>query len=159
MRSIWDQLVRVEEGDLTFPSLKLQEAVLHLLALFWTDTAADTSTIIEGKAVIHFSGVLGIHPLRLAYRTAYDYTPTLSAIIWTGRLILLELALPRCSYETLDTPWPARHAYPDQYARLAHQIRPRYLQRGSSSPMGYLIERLQHGRAIARREGARTNIS
>ena len=25
--------------------------------------------------------------------------------------------------------------------------------------MGYLIERLQHGRAIAKREGARTNIS
>jgi hypothetical protein len=34
-----------------------------------------------------------------------------------------------------------------------------YLQRGSFSPMGYLIKRLQHSRAIARREGPRTSIS
>jgi hypothetical protein len=33
------------------------------------------------------------------------------------------------------------------------------LQRGSVSPVGYLIERLQHGRAIARREGTRTYIA
>jgi hypothetical protein len=42
---------------------------------------------------------------------------------------------------------------------LCMDMRRRYLQRGSFSPMGYLIKRLQHGRAIARREGPRTNIS
>lgn len=39
------------------------------------------------------------------------------------------------------------------------EIRPRYLQRGTFAPLGHFIERLQHGRAIAKREGARTNIS
>jgi hypothetical protein len=34
-----------------------------------------------------------------------------------------------------------------------------YLQQGSFSLIGYLIERLQHGRAIAKREGPRTNIT
>jgi hypothetical protein len=42
--------------------------------------------------------------------------------------------------------------------RLRYDIRPRYMERGCLAPMGYLIERRQHGRAIARREGPRTNI-
>jgi hypothetical protein len=115
--------------------------------------------VLEGKAIIHFSGVLGIHPYELAYRTAYDYTPYLAALMWMGRLIILEYALPLRAYTTLDIPWPARASYEDQGKRLCVEIRPRYLQRGSFSPMGYLIERLQHGRAIAKREGPRTNIS
>jgi hypothetical protein len=32
-------------------------------------------------------------------------------------------------------------------------VLPLYLQRGSMSPIGYLIERSQQGRAIAKREG------
>jgi hypothetical protein len=42
--------------------------------------------------------------------------------------------------------------------RLRYDIRPRYMERGCLAPMGYLIERRQHSRAIARREGPRTNI-
>lgn len=115
--------------------------------------------MLEGKAIVHFSGVLGIHPYKLAYRTAYDYTPYLSALLWIGRLIILEYALPLRGYTTLDVLWPARAAYADQGKRLCVEIRPAYLQRGSLSPIGYLIERLQHGRAIAKREGPRTNLS
>jgi hypothetical protein len=42
--------------------------------------------------------------------------------------------------------------------RLRYYIRPRYMERGCLAPVGYLIERRQHGRAVARREGPRTNI-
>jgi hypothetical protein len=138
-------------------SLRISETVFQLLVMFWTDLSTDG--VLESKAIVHFSGVLGIHPYELAYRTAYDYTPYLSALLWVGRLLILEYALPLRAYTTLDVPWPARAAYADQGKRLCAEVRPKYLQRGSLSPMGYLIERLQHGRAIAKREGPRTNIS
>jgi hypothetical protein len=138
-------------------SSRISETVFQLLVLFQTDLSTDG--ISESKAIVHFSGVLGIHPYQLAYRTAYDYTPYLSALPWNSRLIILEYALPLRAYTTLDMPWPARAAYADQGKRLCAKIRPTYLQRGSLSPTGYLIERLQHGRAIAKREGPRTNSS
>lgn len=102
--------------------------------------------------------MLRIHPQELAYHTAYNYTPFLSALLWVGRLVVLEYALPLRGYHTLQSPWPARATYANHVERLCGQIRPKYLQQGSSSPIGYLIERLQHGRAVARYKGARTNI-
>ena len=47
--------------------------------MFWTDISTDGP--VEGKAIVHFSGVLRIYPYELAFRTAYDYTPYLSALI------------------------------------------------------------------------------
>ena len=67
--------------------------------MFWTDISTDGP--VEGKAIVHFSSVLRIHPHELAFRTAYDYTPYLSALIWIGRLIVLEYALPLREYSTL----------------------------------------------------------
>jgi hypothetical protein len=49
------------------------ETILRLLVPFWTDTSIDGDP--GAKAVIHFSGVLGIHLYKLHLRTAYDYTP------------------------------------------------------------------------------------
>ncbi|KAF1836918.1 hypothetical protein BDW02DRAFT_614119 [Decorospora gaudefroyi] len=132
----------------------ISETVFQLLVMFWTDLSADG--VLEGKAIIHFSGVLGIHPYELAYRTAYDYTPYLSALLWVGRLVILEYALPLRAYTTLDVPSPARATYVDQGKRLCADIPPVYLQRGSFSPMGYLIERLQHGSRITMQESRQT---
>ncbi|EOA83050.1 uncharacterized protein SETTUDRAFT_29353 [Exserohilum turcica Et28A] len=39
---------------------------------------------------MHFSGVLGIHPTELCFRKPYDYTPFISALLWVGRLIILD---------------------------------------------------------------------
>lgn len=154
---VWLGLTIIGSSDLgSPPSLRISETVFQLLVMFWTDLS--TNGVLESKAIVHFSGVLGIHPYELAYRTAYDYTPYLSALLWVGRLLILEYALPLRAYTTLDIPWPARAAYADQGKRLCAEIRPTYLQRGSLSPIGYLIERLQHGRAIAKREGPRTNL-
>jgi hypothetical protein len=133
------------------------EKLFQLFVMFWTDLSPDG--MMHRNAIVHFSGVLGIHPTELCFRRPYDYTPYLSALIWVGRLIILEYALPLAAYNHLQIPWPSRTAYSDQAQRLREDIRPRYLQRGSLVPTAYLIERLQHGRAIARREGPRTNIS
>ena len=51
----------------------------YILVLFWTDTSIDGD--LGAKAVVYFSDVLGIHPYKLTLRTAYDYTPYLSALI------------------------------------------------------------------------------
>lgn len=80
-------------------------------------------------------------------------------MIWVGRLILLEYALPLRAYMYLKVPWPAKTTYCDQAQRLTDQIHTKYMQRGCFSPLGYMDERLHHGRMIAAREGRRTNIS
>lgn len=157
MDYIWVELHTATRAAVGAPSSpELLEKVFQLFVIFWTDFSPDGS--MDRSPIVHFSGVLGIHPQELLYRRAYDYTPYLSALIWVGRLIILEYALPLREYGHLTTPWPARMSYSDQVARLCEQIRPKYLLRGSISPIGYLIERLQHGRAIAKREGSPTNI-
>jgi hypothetical protein len=59
----------------------LLEEIFYLLVLFWTDNDTYSDCIREARAIIYFSGVLGIHPLELAYCSAYDYLLTLSALI------------------------------------------------------------------------------
>lgn len=135
----------------------LKENMFQLFAMFWTDISRDGR--METCALVHFTGVLGIHPQELAYRTAYAFTPALSALIWIGRLILLEYALPLQAYSYLKLPWPTRTQYPDQVQRLRDQIHPKYMRRGCFSPLGYMCERMHHARTIANREGPRTNIS
>jgi hypothetical protein len=157
MEAVWKAIAKLQAERTDLIPASLLELVFQLLVLFWTDVATDG--VLETKAVVHFSGVLGIHPNELAFRTAYDYTPYLSAMIWVGRLVVLEYVLPLRPYQSLETKWPERAAYTNQVERFCGQIRPKFLQRGSVSPIGYLIERLQHGRAIAKREGPRTNIS
>lgn len=162
MNHIWSRLSIVSQqadcGVLLQPSLDVvHENLFQLLVMFWTDLSHDGN--MSRSAIMHFSGVLGIHPTELCFRKPYDYTPFISALLWVGRLIILEYALPLAPYNHLKAPWPERTVYPDQAQRLREHIRSKYLQRGSLAPAGYLIERLQHGRAIARREGPRTNIS
>jgi hypothetical protein len=103
--------------------------------------------------MMNFSSILGIHPTELCFCKPYDYTPFILALLWVGRLIILEYALLLVLYNHLKVPWPERTVYVDQAQRLREHIRPKYLQQGSLAPAGYLIERLQHRRAIARREG------
>jgi hypothetical protein len=77
---VWLGLITTGSGNPGSPSsLQLSETVFQLLVMFWTDLSTDG--VFESKAIVHFSRVLGIHPYKLAYRTAYDYTPYLSALL------------------------------------------------------------------------------
>ncbi|KAH7327563.1 hypothetical protein BKA65DRAFT_435308 [Rhexocercosporidium sp. MPI-PUGE-AT-0058] len=97
---------------------------------FWTfrSTTGDVAPLV----LVHFTSILGIHRRALAYKSAYSYTPILSALIWIGRLLFLEYALPLHAYSTLAWPWPARDSYADQTERL-EQIRVKYLLRDNPS--------------------------
>jgi hypothetical protein len=66
------------------------------------------------SAIMHFSRVLGIHLTELCFRKPYNYTPFISALLWVGRLVILEYALPLRLYNLLKVPWPERTAYADQ---------------------------------------------
>jgi hypothetical protein len=81
------------------------------MMMFWTELSNDAH--FSHNTIVHFSGVLRIHPYELAYRTAYDYTPFLSALIWVGRLMILEYCLPLYAYNCLVYPWPGQQHYPD----------------------------------------------
>jgi hypothetical protein len=73
--------------------------------------------------------------------------------------VILEYALPSRAYCSWDPLLQARTTHLDQGSRLLREIRPRYLQRGTFAPLGYFIKRLQHSRAVAKREGGKTDIS
>jgi hypothetical protein len=112
MESVWRAIAKLQ-AECTDPvPASLLELVFQLLVLFWMDVATDGT--METKAVLHFSGVLGIYPNELAFRKAYDYTSYLSAMIWVGRLVVLEYDLPLRPYQSLETPWPERAAYANQ---------------------------------------------
>jgi hypothetical protein len=114
----------------------LAENLFQLFAMFWTDISKDGK--METCALVHFNGVLGIYPRELAYQTAYGFTPTLSAMAWIGRLLLLEYALPLEAYSHLKISWPSRTQYPDQVQRLRDQIHSKYMRKGCFSPLGYI---------------------
>ncbi|OAL42613.1 hypothetical protein IQ07DRAFT_525792 [Pyrenochaeta sp. DS3sAY3a] len=93
MNHIWEHLSVVSQqedcGVLLRPSLDgVHENLFQLLVMFWTDLSHDGN--VSRSAIMHFSGVLGIHPTELCFRKPYDYTPFISALLWVGRLIILE---------------------------------------------------------------------
>ena len=130
------------------------EWLFQLCCLFWVDGSATGN--MAHLPLVYFSGVLGIHRSSLAYRTAYHYTPFAAGLIWIGRQLLLEYALPKEPYLALN--WPAAASYRNQLRRLQY-IQSKYLCRGSAYPMSRLLETLAYGRAIAKKEGPRANIS
>lgn len=67
--------------------------------MFWTDILLDRR--MHRNVMVHFSGVLGIHSKELCFRKPYDYTPYLLALIWVGRLVILEYTLPLAAYKYL----------------------------------------------------------
>jgi hypothetical protein len=105
--------------------------------------------------LVYFIGVLGIHSQNLAYHTAYAFTPTLAGLLWVSRLLLVEYTLPLAPYRHLDLL--AQSWISDHVSRL-QGVRRRFLCRGGSHTISYLIDLLSIGRTIARKEGARSNI-
>jgi hypothetical protein len=65
------------------------------------------------SAIMHFSSVLGIYPTELCFCTPYDNTLFVSALLWVGRLIILEYALPLALYNYVKVLWSKRTAYAD----------------------------------------------
>jgi hypothetical protein len=113
---------------------------------------------MSSSVLIHFVGVLGIHIGSLVYKSAYNSTSTLSALIWLGRLFFLEYALLLYPYTTLPCPWPSRKTYPNQADRL-EEIRTKDFFRGGLGPFAEIMELKAFAKSIIKREGAPLNLS
>ncbi|KFY89230.1 hypothetical protein V500_05851, partial [Pseudogymnoascus sp. VKM F-4518 (FW-2643)] len=131
--------------------LLLSERLFQLSCAFWTNIL--TTGVTSHLPLVYFFSVLGIQRKDLVFRTAYHYTPYLAGLVYVGRLLMLEYALPRQAYETLS--WPDCSACPNQLQLM----RKKYLCRGGGHPMARLLELLYQDRTIAKKEGARANIS
>lgn len=91
------------------------------------------------SAIVHFTAVMGIQRHALAFKAAYTYTPICSALIWVGRLLLLEHALPLHLYKTLGDNCLPQQIYEDRMKRF-EDIRLKHMLRGGFYALGECIE-------------------
>lgn len=134
----------------------LTEWLFTLSIHFVTQLQHPSST--ERLPVLDFTAVLGIHTYSLSYRLAYVFTSSLAGLVWISQVLLLEHTLPLRPYITAELNWSAQDEYQEKLQRL-RDIRRQYLCRGGFYSTSALMNMLAFGRAIARKEGRRTNIS
>jgi hypothetical protein len=135
---------------------KLSKALFQLLMKLWT--YQDSTGHISSSVLIHFIGVLGVYTGSLVYKSAYNSTSTLSALIWLGRLFFLEYTLLLYPYTILPCPWPSCKTYLNQADRL-EEICTKYLFRGGLGPFAEILELKAFAKSIVKREGAPLNLS
>src|SRR5437762_79331 len=126
----------------------LSEKLFHLCVTFLTQRFEQG----DGRQtpLMHFSSVLGIDLKSSKFRKPRIYTPILAGLIWVGRLLLLEYALPNREFRSLQ--WPSREAYHDHDWRL-EELRRAHLIEGSYSPVSHLIGLLAYGKYVVKTQG------
>lgn len=123
----------------------LQEEILQILADFWMQR-------LDGdpfaSPLWHFVGVLGIDGETGQLRPAHLFTYVLAGLVFTGRALLGEWAIPTRE----------RAGMTDLAQRFA-QVRDAWLCKATYSPMGYTLSLLLYGRKIAQETGSRLMVS
>jgi hypothetical protein len=135
------------------PNPELTTAVMALIVSIVTQ---DTSKIsLYESPLMHFLAVCGINPTTRGFQPIFAYTPILARILWIGRLLLLEIALPLA-------PWPELQLRSrDQYSSIikrVHVIRARHLCEGSFSPISSVLTQLAKGKALNKLHRSESNI-
>ncbi|KAJ0133676.1 Uncharacterized protein HZ326_23264 [Fusarium oxysporum f. sp. albedinis] len=154
-----DYISDCKGADFCLPTgywLRLSEALFQLSMMFWTHQ--DPAGNMSSSAIIYYTAVMGIQRRTLAFNPAHNSTSELAGLIWIGRLLFLEYALPVYSYATLVYECPCRDCYPSQPDRL-DVIRKKYLIRGCYTPFGEIIELKAFAKSIVKREGIPGNLS
>lgn len=113
---------------------------------------------MSASIIIQYAAVLGIQGSSLAFHPAHSSSPRLAALIWIGRLLFLEYAVPVYAYNTLDIVWPSRTAYPSQPDRIS-SISCKYLLWGCYTPFGELTKLKAFAKSIVKREGVPGNLT
>jgi hypothetical protein len=99
--------------------------------------------------LVYFCAVLGISNDESTFDRPRNYTPKLSAMIHSARLICLEAALPRQHHSHVG--WDARPRT-GQLEKL-NRIREQFMCLGSQAPLGELLSLRSYGRAFSRNDG------
>ncbi|KAH7232452.1 hypothetical protein B0J15DRAFT_354876, partial [Fusarium solani] len=135
--------------------LRLSEALFQLSMMFWTHQ--DPAGNMSSSAIVYYTAVMGIQWCSLVYNSAHNSTSGLAALIWVGRLLFLEYALPVYSYTTPAYIWLSRDRYLSQPDRL-DVIRKKYLIRGCYTPFGEIVEPKAFAKSIVKGEGIPGNL-
>lgn len=108
---------------------------------------------LDGKSsttmLVYFCAVLGISNDGSTFDRPRNYTPKLSAMIHSARLVCLEAALPR--HHHFHVGWNARPQI-GQLEKL-NRVRERFMCLGSQAPLGELLSLRSYGRAFSRTDG------
>ncbi|KAG8664718.1 uncharacterized protein FPOAC1_013498 [Fusarium poae] len=123
----------------------LQERILQVLAGFWTQRLPGDPF---DSPLWHFVGVLGIDAETGQLRPAHLFTYVLAGLVFTGRALLGEWAIPTRERDGME----------DLIQRFA-QVRDVWLCKATYSPMGYILSLLLFGKKIARETGSRLMVS
>lgn len=99
--------------------------------------------------LVYFCGVLGISPNGLTFDRPRNYTPKLSAIIHSARLICLKAVLPRHTHVHIN--WEAR-LRTGQLTRL-NRMRKRFMCLSCQAPLRELLSLRTYDRAFSRIDG------
>ncbi|KAM0362018.1 hypothetical protein ACHAO7_011321 [Fusarium culmorum] len=141
LEELWSRLQDEEQSS----DDGLQEQTLEILATFWTQR-------LDGdpfeSPLWHFVGVLGIDGETGQLRPAHLFTYVLAGLVFTGRALLAEWAIPTRE----------RAGMADLAQRFA-KVRDAWLCKATYSPMGYTLSLLLYGRKIAQETGSRLMVS
>jgi len=123
------------------------DAIAKLSAFLCTEEYQDSRS--SSTILVYFSGILGFSSSGSTFERPQNYTPKLSALIYSVRLCLLELALPRFGHPTIG--WKVR-AVRGNLKRL-NRVRERFMCFGCQAPMGELLSLRAYGRSLSRSDG------
>ncbi|KAH8645567.1 hypothetical protein BGZ61DRAFT_542699 [Ilyonectria robusta] len=123
---------------------QVEEEVLQALASFWMQRLpADPFA----SPLWHFVAVLGINKQTGQLQPAHLFTGTLAGLVYTGRAVVAEAAIPSSQRAALTD-------LPEQL----HAARESWLCKTSFAPMGYILSLLLYGRKIAMETGSRLAV-
>jgi hypothetical protein len=148
-----DKVVSITERrpSIGLDSQEVEERISQLLfkisALLITQEFRDGNP--ASSTLIFLSGVFSFTAEGKAYQRPRNYTPILSALIYSQRLLFLEYVLPCREYRHLG--WPAR---PQQgHLESLRMARHQFMCFGCESPFGELSSLLAYGRKLLRSDG------
>ncbi|KAH8797257.1 hypothetical protein F5884DRAFT_647977, partial [Xylogone sp. PMI_703] len=93
--------------------------------------------------LMHYMAVRGIDVSGPRLRSSMQSTPTMGRILWIGRLIMLEVAVPLVGWPALGLQ--ARHELRSVPQRI-QEIRRHHLCEGSYSPISSILSQLAKGK-------------
>ena len=94
----------------------------------------------QRSSLVHFSGILGFNMGDHRWKEAHEYTPTLAALLFCMRVLMLEHALPIADR---DNPENFRREDP---LMIFRRTRDYWLVEGTPTPFNYLHKLLNYGR-------------
>lgn len=140
LEALWEHLQDEDRAE-----KDLEEEVLQVSAGFWMQRLAGDPF---NSPLWHFIAVLGIDGESGQLRPAHLFTYVLAGLVYVGRALLSEFAIPARERGTIK----------DLEGRFA-AVRDKWLCKATYSPMGYTLSLLLYGKKIARETGSRLMVS